>query len=171
MKQHSDAGERGFALLAVIVLLALVSTAVAISLDEAVGTIQSGGRVRSAEMIKGGLDHGLNEALDRIAVEDPASLVDPNNDWDIFDSPSAVGANEYLGPLDYPPAGPYQDQYRVRVGLRPGQVARAPSGEDVKSSYGQIIEVQISVEAVADGLPPSEERVSVGVLIPRKSGY
>lgn len=160
--------QRGFALLAIVVLLAVISAAVAVALDEAVGSMQNAGRVRAAEMIKAGLDHGLNQAMDRIATEDPVTLVDPANDWDIFDNAVPVGSREFIGPLAYPPSGPWAGQYRVRVGLRPGQIARPPTGEDVRDTFGQVLEVQVSIEAVGDGVPPAEERVTVGVLIPRK---
>lgn len=167
--------EGGFALLAVIILIAVVSAAVAITLDEAVGSIQSSSRVRTAEMLKAGLDHGLSEALDQLATEDPIDIIeranDPNqaNKWDMFDE-NAPGAG-YLQLPPYPTTGPFTGQYQVRVGLKPGQIARPPTGEDVRSANGQVVEVQISVEAVGNGLPPAEERVSVGVLVPRRSSY
>ncbi|MCK6552204.1 hypothetical protein L6R52_40615 [Myxococcota bacterium] len=171
VRKRASTGSRGFALLAVIIILAMVTTAVAISLDEAVGSIQNAGRIRSTELIKGGLDHGLSSALETLATDDPARLADAANDWDIFDAPTPVGTREYVANQSYPDDGPFRGQYRVRVGLRPGQRARAPQGEDVRSSYGQIVEVQVSVEAANDALPPAEERVSVGVLIPRRSTY
>jgi type II secretory pathway pseudopilin PulG len=162
---------RGFALLAVIIILAMVTTAVAISLDEAVGSIQNAGRIRSTELIKGGLDHGLSAALDTLATDDPTRLADPGNDWDIFGAPVPAGTREYVPNQAYPNDGPFRGQYLVRVGLRPGQRARAPQGEDVREAFGQIVEVQVSVEATGDALPPAEERVSVGVLIPRRGTY
>lgn len=158
----------GYTLLTVVILLAIVSAAVALSLDEAMSSVQDGGRARAAEIIKSGLDHGLTAAMTQLQSEDVATLVDPSVDWDIFDAARPVTDDaDYLPALAYPPEGPYQNQYRIRVGLRPGQRTRAPSGEDVRTGYGQVVEVQIGVEAVGAGIPPAEERVAVGVLIPR----
>jgi hypothetical protein len=165
-------GQSGFALFTVIVLLAVVTAAVALSLDEAVSSIQSAGRTRASELIRAGLDHGLNVALNQLQQEDPASIADPANDWDIFRYPSP--GLSYFPDLPYPSTGEYQNNFRVRVGIRPGQRTRAPEGEDVTKSYGQIVEVQISVDTNGTsgaGLPPAEERVAVGVLIPRSSAH
>ena len=159
---------RGFALLAVVILLALMTAAVALTLDEAVASLQDAGHVRTAEMIRASMDLGLGQAIAQVQQEDVVRIVDPTLTWDLFDRPSPVGSQEYLGPFAYPTSGPYQGHYRVRIGLRPGQRTRAPVGEDVKSSYGQIVEIQIGVEAVGIGMPSAEQRVSVGLLIPRK---
>jgi hypothetical protein len=165
--------QQGFALFVVIVLLAVVTAAVALSLDEAVSSIQNAGRTRASELIRAGLDHGLNVALNQLQQEDPASLADPTVDYDIFRYPSP-GPSYVVPDLPYPATGDYQNNFRVRVGIRPGQRTRAPEGEDVTKAYGQIVEVQISVDTNGPssfGLPPAEERVAVGVLIPRSSAH
>jgi type II secretory pathway pseudopilin PulG len=166
-------GQDGFALLAVIVLIAIVSAAVAITLDEAVGSIQNAGRVRAAEMIKSALDHGVSMAMSEIEQTDPERLIemgDPTNQtgWAIFDQDTA---QTFINEQRWPTEGPFANYYNVRVGLRSGQVTRAPSGEDARSGFGQIVEVQVSVQTADSSLPPTEERVSVGVLIPRKGNY
>jgi hypothetical protein len=172
----------GFALFAVIILLALITAAVALSLDEAVASIQAAGRVRVAEMIKGGLDHGLDRAMDWLQAQDSADVApDPTQPQpnDIFGNPGAaeIDADNDGTPgitQDYPPTGDYANTFRVRVGMRAGQRTRAPEGEDVTKAYGQIVELQLSVDTTgASGglLPPAEERVSVGVLIPRASAH
>lgn len=170
MKRRRVRQQRGFALFAVIILLAIVTAAVALSLDEAVDSIQSAGRVRTAEIVRGALDQGLTLAMQRLQQEDPATLAE--GDWDIFGVPAPPGTKEFIPVMDYPPTGPYQGQYRVRVGLRPGQRTRPPEGEDVTASYGQIVEIQVSVDAngVNGGSNwPAEERVAVGVMLPRQA--
>lgn len=163
--------QRGFALFAVIIMLALMTAAVALSLDQAVANIQSAGGVRASEMIKAGLEHGLDQAMARLEQLDIATLTNPPPEWDIFGHAEPVGGTEFMPSVTYPPAGPYANQYRVRFGLRPGQRTRAPAGEDVNKAYGQIVEVQVGIEAIGIGIPPAEERVSVGVLIPRRESH
>ena len=170
----------GFALFAVIVLLAIITAAVAMALDEAVSSIQTAGRVRVAEMIKGGLDQGLDLAIAWLQEQDSATLANPAPEPnDIFNNPTATeidADNDGLAGIsqDYPASGEYANAFRVRVGLKSGQRTRAPEGEDVTKAYGQIVELQISVDttgAAGGSLPPAEERVSVGVLIPRASAH
>jgi hypothetical protein len=167
----------GFALFAVIVLLALITAAVAMSLDEAVSSIQTAGRVRVAEMVKGGVDQGLDLAISWLQQQDPATLATGTDPNDIFADPlnPDIDADNDGTPgitQTYPTTGDYANSFRVRVGLASGQRTRAPEGEDVTKAYGQIVEIQLSVEPVPGvSLPPAEERVSVGVLIPRVSAH
>jgi hypothetical protein len=162
----------GFALFAVIVLLALITAAVALSLDEAVSSIQAAGRARVSEMIRGGLDQGLDDAIDWLQAQDSATLAVPTEPYDIFGDPAAI---EIPGlSKDYPATGEFANNFHVHVGLRSGQRTRAPEGEDVTKAYGQIVEIQLSVDttgATGTYLPQAEERVSVGVLIPRASAH
>ena len=168
------AGRRGFTLFAVVVLLAMMTAAVALSLDEAVASIQASSGVRASEMIKGGLEAGVSAAVARVQREDVASLVaGANAQWDIFDGPTIdpPGPQQFVESFAYPADGPYAGQFMVRVGLRPGQRARAPAGEDVRKAYGQVLEVQVGVEARGVGVPPAEERVTVGLLVPRLAAH
>ena len=165
---------RGFALLVVVLVLAVLSAAVAVTLEESVDTIRSSGLARSRELVRSGLEHGLHLGVSQVQQMDAATLESPANDWDIFDAEHAIPVDlgrDFIGPFVYPPAGPYTGQYRVRVGLRPALRTRAPPGEDVRHAYGQIVEVQVGVEAQAVGMPPAEERVSVGVLLPRSVSH
>ena len=170
---------RGFALFAIIILLALMTAAVALTLDEAVSSIQNAGGIRASEMIKAGLEHGLDSALVEVEQADVAQLANPPSQWDIFGraevvqppSPPLNPVGEFMSSVLYPAQGPYAGQYRVRFGMRPGQRARAPAGEDVNKSYGQIVELQVGIEAIGAGIPPAEERVSVGILIPRQESH
>lgn len=164
--------QRGFALFAIIILLALMTAAVALSLDQAVANIRSAGGVRAAAIIKAGLDHGLDLAMAEVNRLDIGTLANPPGTWDLFAGPnSAATPNPFLAPVTYPSQGPYANQYQVRFGLRPGQRTRATAGEDVNRGYGQIVEIQISIEAIGPGVPPAEERVTVGVLVPRRESH
>lgn len=165
---------RGFALFMVVLILAITSAAVAVTLDESIANVRNLGTTRSRELIKSGLEHGLHLGITQVQQLDATTVADPANDWDIFRLRQSVPVSDrrdFIGPLLYPPAGPYARQYRVRVGLRPGQRTRAPAGEDVRNAYGQVVELQIGVEANQPGMPPAEERISVGVLLPRSSSH
>lgn len=161
---------RGFALFAVVLLVALLTASVSITLDESVSSIRRAGWARTNEMTQSGLEHGIEAGVRRLQETDAWFLEDPANDWDLFGAPRPIGT-EFVGPLPYPAHGPHQNQYRVRVGLRPGQRTRAPSGEDVRTAYGQVVELQVGVEAIRDFMPPTEDRISVGVLLPRSSSH
>ena len=173
----SSGGRRkqgGFALFSVILLLAIVSAAVAITLDESIENIRNAGQVRGQELSKSGLEHGVHLAITQLQQMDAGFVTNPANDWDIYNplSPIPVSAGQdFIGPFLYPPSGPYQNEYRIRVGLRPGQRTRAPAGEDARRAYGQVVEIQVGVESNRPGMPPTEERVSVGVLLPRKGSH
>lgn len=164
--------QRGFALFAIIILLALMTAAVALTLDDAVASIQNAGGVRASEMIKAGLEFGLDNAMIQLQQMDVATLANPPPEWDIFArAENPGGPLVFIPPVLYPAAGPYAGQYRVRFGLRPGQRTRAPAGEDVNKAYGQVVELQVGIEAIGAGIPPAEERVSVGILIPRQESH
>ncbi|MEM7678660.1 MAG: hypothetical protein AAF449_21985 [Myxococcota bacterium] len=165
---------RGFALFAVIVLMAVMTAAVAIALDDAVVSVRNSGSIRAAEMIKSGLDHDVNQAVAALLEMDPVDLLDQPDQFDIFAGDTAVTLATELTPpaspamvFPYPNDGPYVGEYTVRVGLRPTQRARAPSGEDVNNSFGQIFEIQVGVAATGTGIPPAEQRVAVGIMLPR----
>lgn len=155
---------RGFALFVVVLLLALMSAAIAVTMSESADNIRNAGIARTREEIKGGIERGLAAGLQYVQTLDPAHIEDPANDWDIFGAASPVGVNDLITPID---AG----RYEIRIGLRPGQRARAPAGEDIRHSYGQVVELQVGVAANQVGMPPAEERVSVGLLIPRHSSH
>lgn len=161
-------------------MLALMTAAAALSLDEAVSSIQAAGSIQASEMIKSGLEHGLDVAMSELQQADEALLANPPPQWDIFaqaqpvlpPGPPLNPAGEFLGSMPYPPPPhPYANQFLVRFGMRPGQRGRAPAGEDINKSYGQIVELQVGIEAVGAGMPPAEERVSVGILIPRRESH
>lgn len=161
---------RGFALLTVLFFLAVVSGAVAATLDESSENIRTAGVAKRTEMIRSGLEHGMHLGITHVRGLDAAMTVDPANDWDIFGTSGM--ARDFVGPLLYPPQGRDLGRYRVRVGLRPTQRGRPPAGEDVRTSYGQIVELQVSVEDNPPGpTATTEERVSVGVLIPRRVSH
>lgn len=177
-KHRARSGQRGFALFAIIILMAIMTAAVALALDDAVVAVRNAGGVRASEMIKSGLDHGVNLAIVELQNADPSAFLDFPDQYDLFAGPtSATNATEMVDQMgnpmsfQYPADGPHRDQYLVRIGLRPGQRTRAPSGQDVNKAYGQIFEIQVGVAATGGGVPPAEERVSVGVLLPRRISH
>lgn len=174
--------EGGFALLIVVILLALMTAATALSLDNAVASLRTIAGTRASEMIKSAADFGVSEAIAQLQVDDVEVITDPAlypgiggaNSFDIFNAAgAALNPTPYIPPLTYPPASvvpthPMVGDYGVRVGLRTAQRARPPAGEDVRTSYGQVVEVQVEVQSNIAGVPPVQERVSVGVVIPRR---
>ena len=176
--RHRRRGRRGFALFAVIILMALMTAAVALALDDAVVAVRNAGGVRASEMIKSGLDRGIAVAMFQLQTMDPSALLDLPDQYDIFAGATpSTGASELPDALGtpmsfpYPDSGPYENQYTVRIGIRPGQRTRAPTGENVNKSFGQIFEIQVGVAATGVGIPPAEQRVSVGVLLPRRISH
>ncbi len=177
-KPGSRRGDRGFALFAVIILMAVMTAAVALALDDAVTSVRNSSGIRASEMIKSGLDRGVNVAMLSLQDSDPTGLLDDPAQYDLFAGATPqTGATELIDPLGaplsfpYPDQGPYANQYTVRVGLRPGQRTRAPTGENVNKAFGQIFEIQVGVAATGNAVPPAEQRVSVGVLIPRRISH
>lgn len=187
-------GQRGFALFAVVVVLATMTAAAAVALDDAVASLQSSAQVRATQLVKSAADFGMNVALLEVASLDPETLVAEAATLDLFEEPSVSpygdwlttpGTNgadgnsplaELLGaPEDIPYPGPgsrYEGELRIRLGARPGQRTLAPAGEDVRTAYGQVVEIQVSIEAdPASTLPPVEERVAVGVLVPHTAAH
>lgn len=163
---------RGMALLAVIMLLSLMSFAVAITLERTASSVRDSGIVRSTEMLKGGMEIGFAQASDRIQETDIAGLLDV--DYDIFYSAGAPV--DFVPTFAYPTVGPTANDYAVRVGLRLGQRGRAVSGEDATKSHGQIVEVEVQIatnplDPEGARLVPAEERAVVGLLIPRANSH
>ena len=160
---------RGFALFVVVILLALMTAAAAVTLDDAVESIQNSSGIRASELVRAGLDAGLDQAMLQVVQTDAVEFIDVNADWDIFAGPLPDGTGTPFVPsFTYPTTGVFQDDYRVRIGVRPGQVAKAPAGEDVRHSYGHVLEIQLGVESIHPTAPPVEERVTVGVVVPRR---
>ncbi len=163
VSSHSQ--RRGFALIAVILLVALMTTAVALVNEQLVSSLRGAGTVKASEMLKGALETGLDQAIDQALVRDVVQLAE--QDYDIFNGPVPIAAGrDFVPAFGYPNSGPYQGAFQVRIGLRPGQRTRPPAGEDVRKAYGQIVELQVSVQS-ASNTTPAEERAAVGVLIPR----
>ena len=167
--------QRGFALIAVVILMALMTAAVAVALDDAVVAVRNGGSIRSTEIIKSGLDRGVNLAILALQDSDPSYWLAAPDQHDLFSNPGATPVDvPGVGQLNftYPDNGPYANQYRVVVGLRPRQRTRAPVGNNVNKGFGQIFEIQVGVSSEANSsVPPAEQRVTVGVLVPRQVSH
>lgn len=159
----------GYILHAVLILLALLAVGVILTMRDTTLGLQEARNQRALAEVRGALEHGLNLAISQIQATDPADLVNPAMDWDIFKDPPSN--NTFVVDSNYPPSGPLAGAYRVRVGLRRGQLAQGATGQSVDGHYGQVLEVQILVTAIDVALPPTEERLAVGVLIPRERSH
>jgi type II secretory pathway pseudopilin PulG len=169
-RRRPPRSERGFVLIAVLLVVVLMVATVVVTLREASDGLRAARLSRSRELVSAAVEHGVNRAMDRIQRMDPADLL--QGDWDIFDTatPPPGFVTDADRPLPYPPDGPDAGALEVRVGLRPGQRTRAPVGEDVRDTYGHIVEIQISVRAAGFG-DGAEERVAVGVRVPHVSSH
>lgn len=176
-RRRPRADERGFVLLGVILVVAVIVATVTLSLQQSTSVLREAGGMRSAEMVSAALNHGLDAALGKLQRTDPASLITVDAPWDIFSDDglgvpwvedpdwTAVGA----GAL-FPPTGPYAQEVEVRVGMRLGQLTQPPPGEDARNGYGYIAEIQLSARAAGFGRE-AEERVAVGVQVPHTRSY
>ncbi len=170
--------QRGFVLLGVILVVAVIVATVTLSLEQSTSVLRQASGMRSAEMVSSALNHGLDAALGKLQRTDPASLIEaPAGQWDLFD-PAAPGAEWVLdedwaavnGTRQFPATGPYAGEIDVLVGMRMGQLTQAPPGEDARSGYGYVVELQVSARAAGFGRE-AEERVAVGVQVPHTRSY
>lgn len=168
-RRHSGRETAGYILHAVLVLLALLVIGVALSLRDTTFSMQEARLVRSSVEMDAALDHGLNTAIAKISTEDPAVLLDPTANWDIFNDTDP--GHDFVPPSTYPVTGPLAGAFRVRVGMRLGQLAQSAVGSSVDGHYSQVVEVQLLVEATAPELPPIEKRLTVGVFVPRGNSH
>jgi hypothetical protein len=176
---HPPHAERGFALVTVLLIIALVAATVGLALREATTGLAEAGTSKSAEIVYADLNRGMSYVMQQFAQVDPFTLVDPTNRFDIFKSPPDVpfiSPNACLPPCTQvtalggvvSAASPYA--IPITVGLRPGQKTEPPPGEDVRTAYGYILEVQLQADidtAQSAGTAPAQERVTVGVRIPK----
>lgn len=160
--------QRGFVLISVLLVLTVMVATVGVTLREAGAGLREVRSVKSRELVLAAMEHGVNDAMDRLQAMDPAALGDPRNNWDIFDA--AVPGQAFVGPVPYPTTGDYAGAMQVRVGLRQGQRSRPPPGEDVRTTYGHIVEIQLSVRINSFGAE-AEERAAVGLSVPQVSSH
>lgn len=165
--------ERGFVLLGVLLVLIVVVVTLTTTMKMTSSGQEEASKARNEEMIRASIDHGLARALSELQTMDPADLIGADTRYDIFQN--WQNAQDFVPPMSYPPNGPFANELDVRVGLAPAQRTRAPAGEDARSAYGVIVDVQISVRMDNDGSnggtargrqDDAEERVSIGVRIP-----
>ncbi|MFO0726908.1 MAG: hypothetical protein U1E65_24195 [Myxococcota bacterium] len=158
--------QRGFVLLGVILVISMIVASVMLTLRGSADVLRQAAGIRSRELVGQALTHGLNAAIAQLETTDPTVLSDAaaTATWDIFDNPT-VGSGFLPAALTYPPTGPYAGKVNIRVGLRQGQHTEPPPGEDVRNSYGFIVELQLSAD-MNQTQNPAEERVSVGVQVP-----
>ena len=160
--------ERGFVLIAVLLILAVIVATVGITLREAGAGLREVRSVKSRELVLAAMEHGLNDVMDQLQAMDPAALADPQNNWDIFDA--AAPGQALVGPSSYPTTGDYANAMEVRVGIRLAQRTRPPPGEDVRTTSGHVVEVQLSVRMNSFGAE-AEERAAVGLRVPQVASH
>lgn len=175
--------QRGFSLLAVIIILAVLVGGLLAILHDAGAGMKQYSVARSRELVNGAMEFGLKEAMTALQRVDPSVLIAGsrngigNGDWDIFANWGA--ARSFVcgdaGPLCnpatpqrqmiYPPSGPNQGELTIRVGMRLGQRTQPPAGEDVNGAYGYVVEILIAVSKNGD---PSVagERAIYAVRVP-----
>ncbi|MCC7381223.1 MAG: hypothetical protein IT384_05300 [Deltaproteobacteria bacterium] len=159
---------RGFVLIGIMLMVAMMVAAVTVSLRGSTDSLREASQMKNAEIAQAALTHGINMAMDKIQVTDPATYMDMTLDFDIFDDPFLSAP--WVPPETYPTAGPYANEMNIRVGYRPGQRTSAPAGEDVRNSYGFVVEVQVSAEATRFGAQ-AEERIAMGLQVPHQYSY
>lgn len=177
-RRRRRGSQSGFALLVVVILLALMTAATALALDNAVASMRTHAGDQASEIIQSALDYGVAQAVAQVKQDDVELLINPAAhpnltlgaaDFDIFSVDRSVTHSPYIAVPAYPPApSPYAGLYNVRVGIRSAQRGRAPAGEDVRGSYGQVLELQVEVQANGAGVPPAEDRLSLGIMVPRR---
>jgi len=159
--------QRGFSLLAVLLVLTVVFFVLATTVRYSSSGLEEQTSSRSRELIKATLDHGVALGLDELQRTDPSDFVGLGNRFDIFENWQSAENFVPGGPITYPPEGsPFAGELEVRVGLRTAQRTRAPAGEDARTAYGVIVELQVSARTNTESTDDAEERVSVGVRVP-----
>lgn len=168
--------QRGFALLVILLIIAVAAGTVGIALRDATTGLAEVGGAKSTEIVYSDLTRGLSVAMEKISQTDPVALIDTTNRWDIFANPPSPA---FITPatdtrLGAPSGAPYGVE--IEIGLRPGQRTNPPPGEDVRTTYGYVVEVQLQASinsgppaswlSTNAGVVPAVERVSVGVRIP-----
>jgi hypothetical protein len=180
MHRRRKRGERGFALLVIVLIVALLAATVTLALREATSGLAAAGGAKSAELVYADLQSNLKGAITTIAMTDPLTLIGAQETYDIFLTPpgSPITLNAPLAANSALPTGAAGSLYGipVTVGLRPGQRTDPPPGEDVRTTYGYVVEVQLqadldTTDARNGGAVPAQERVSVGVRIPQVQSH
>jgi hypothetical protein len=183
--ETSENPRRGFSLLPVLVILGVVVGGLGAILMSSGDDLRQSSQARTKEVMASAMEFGLNQAVEQIQRMDPetliAGLTTGAGRWNIFEN--WQGAESFVCPglgacigtnrdFVYPPqfaaaerARQGDPELQVRVGLNLGQRTRAPAGEDVSSSYGYILEVQIAVSR-AGSASDATERAIYGVRLP-----
>jgi hypothetical protein len=186
-KRGRRKGARGFALLVIVLIVALLAATVTLALREATGGLAAAGNAKSAELVYADLGGGLSQAFATIAATDPSALVGVGETYDIFaacavatptcHSGQPFQPGLYLQPQTTAQTADSNSLYGIPVsmGLRPGQRTNV-TGEDARFAYGYVVEVQLQADVDQNdprngGAVPAQERVSVGVRIPMRQSH
>lgn len=172
------AGQRGFTLLSVMLALVLVLTVLLTTLRDSNEALTAGVFHRDRELMNAAVDTGVAAGIAELTRVDGSFLLhlgdvdDAAAPMSIFDN---WGSTALVENLTYPPAGStvgeMSNLFNIRVGAVRGQRVRPPPGEDVRSSHGAIVHLQISVRADRPGSATTEQRYEVGVRVPEPGSY
>lgn len=168
--RHRSAQQRGLALLQTMLVITFVMMTMLITVRQSGEALREGATARKLLLVQGAVEHGVDHAIDRLQQMDPAQIAaQPPDFYDIFENPAAT---DFVLAPTYPPSGDFQDQITVRVGMRPGQRTQPPPGEDIASSFGIIVDIQVLITAPAGvlGSGSAEERIVVGLRVPHTRG-
>jgi hypothetical protein len=162
---HHTRSSRGFVLLVVLLIVAMLTSVVAMTLREASLGFREASRAKTSEVFHAVAQEGLETALGKLEGLDPASLETAS--YDIFTpgSPDPPFLSFTTVSGGFP--------FVVNVGVLRGQRTEPDPGEDVKNSYGVTLELQIQV-AYNPALyfaSQQEERVVVGVRMPQQYSH
>jgi len=170
--------ERGFTLLTVLLVLVLVLTVLVTTLRESGEALTSAAFHRDRALMSAALDVAVAAGIDELSVLDGTRLIglgdvdDPAAPFDLFRDWNALN---FIPQMSYPPnsttIGETRNSMLIRVGAVRGQRVRPPPGEDVRTAYGAIVHLQVSVSANRPGAPALEQRYEVGVRLPEPGSY
>ena len=154
-----------------LLVITFVMMTMLITVRQSSEALRESAVARKQTLLQGAMEHGIDYAINQLQQMDPAKLATMQDTLhDIFNNP--VSATDFVAPPPYPPAGDFAGQITVRVGMIRGQRTQPPPGEDIASSFGIIVDLQIQVTAMPGvfGGSAAEERIVVGVRIPSARG-
>jgi hypothetical protein len=160
------ASPRGFVLLVVLLIVAMLASIVTVTLREATNGFREAATAKNNEIFNAVAAEGLSAALGKLETLDPATLQETT--YDLFTPGSPDPA---FIPWFNATNGGFP--FRVQVGLLRGQRTEPDPGEDVKNAYGVTLELQIQVQYdnTLYFASQQQERVVAGVRVPQQVSH
>lgn len=170
--------QRGFTLLSVMLALILVLTVLLTTLRDSSEALTGATFHRDRELMGAAVDSAISAGVATLNRADGSRLLhlggleDTDAPLDIFRDWTRAD----LVSLQYPPPAAAVAEmaavYDIRVGAVRGQRVRPPAGEDVRTSHGSVVHLQISVRTNRSvGSAQTEQRYEVGVRVPESGSY